>query len=403
MATIPFETEDAAGNITRDEIPLTPPQGEVPGLQKGALPLLPRWASLTFGTILSDLSHFGGVARYAAQSAGTKPVIKFKNPLQTTYYDTVYVEGQVVGTGPITSLTISYRDPTRGEGSTKSESLLRAKRPRIFFAYNTTLQEGENRFIVEAAEEPGNPDNKATEAIVVTRKIPKVQRREARLNVAVSPLEKKGPVSMLAETAYEFLLEALVTQGRFRLVERVKLENILREQQLASLTDEESAVKIGKLAQAEGMLFGSVLETETPTRSLTALVRFVDVESSKILLVKDVYGEDLSPPDVSELMIGLASKVRESLPLVQGAILKTEGKKVFVNLGSNEIKENVKLLIFRCEDDAIGKTASTADDCNADTAVLDEASVEEVFADRSQGVLRQGGTAVKEADKVITK
>ena len=74
-----------------------------------------------------------------------------------------------------------------------------------------------------------------------------------------------------------------------------------------------------------------------------------------------------------------------------------------VNLGRPWIKKSRKLLIFRCEGDSSGTTASTVEECDADTPILDEAAIEEVFPDRSQGVLRQGTTAVKEADNVITK
>ncbi|MBM3226286.1 MAG: hypothetical protein FJZ47_21185 [Candidatus Tectomicrobia bacterium] len=130
----------------------------------------------------------------------------------------------------------------------------------------------------------------------------------------------------------------------------------------------------------------------------------MDVESSNVLVVKDVYGEDLSPPDVNDLMTGLVTKVRESFPLVQGAVLRADQKKVLVNLGRKaSLKAQMKLLIFRCTGDDPAKQASTDEECDADTEVLDEAFVDEVSDERSQGTLRQGKAAIKEADRVITK
>jgi hypothetical protein len=134
---------------------------------------------------------------------------------------------------------------------------------------------------------------------------------------------------------------------------------------------------------------GSV--SETP-HALTVLVRFVDVESSDILVATDVYGEDLSPPDVGELMTGLAAKVRQSFPLVRGLVLHAERN-----------KKRMKLLVFRCAGSEGGTSASRGKDCEADTDVLDEVAIEAVFDDRAQGILRRSKTAVQEADSVITK
>jgi len=154
------------------------------------------------------------------------------------------------------------------------------------------------------------------------------------------------------------------------------------------------------VTQAEGTIVGSV--SETP-KALTVLVRFVDVESSDILVATDVYGEDLSPPDVGELMTGLATKVRQSFPLVRGLVLQAEENKMVVNLGSREIKKRMKLLVFRCAGSEGGPSSSAGKNCEADTDVLDEVAIVAVFDDRAQGVLRRGKTAVKEADSVITK
>jgi hypothetical protein len=376
------------------------------------LPLLPRWASLAFETGLADLGTFGVVPRHvvphvARHASATPPVIQWRDPgrpnyyakelpAQTTYYDAVYLEGRVAGTSPITRLTLDNE-------SLLNPALLRREKTTMFFGYNAALQEGQNCFVVETADKAGN---QTTKEVVVTRELPKVQRRDARLKVAVIPLEKKGQ-SGLAETDYdEILLTALVTQDRFQLVERAQLAAILQEQKLGPLTSPETAVKIGRLAQAEGTLFGSVYagKTRDNTTLFTVSVRFVDVESSAILLVKDVYDEEPDILAVKELMLGLASKVRESFPRVQGIVLKAEGKKVFVNLGSKEhLKERMKLLVFRCVGGERGQSARTADDCEADTEVLDEALVEEVSETRSRGLLRQGAASVKETDKVITK
>ena len=72
-----------------------------------------------------------------------------------------------------------------------------------------------------------------------------------------------------------------------------QLEAILQEHKLSqtALIDPDTAVTIGKLAAAEGVLLGTVLETPN---ALDVFARFVDVETSVILAAEDVYGEDLA-------------------------------------------------------------------------------------------------------------
>jgi hypothetical protein len=64
MESIPFEAEDAAGNVTRGEITLASPTGSREG--KSTLPALPRWAVLDAGTVVSDLPRWQSVQRQPA-------------------------------------------------------------------------------------------------------------------------------------------------------------------------------------------------------------------------------------------------------------------------------------------------------------------------------------------------
>ena len=245
-------------------------------MQKGALPLLPRWASMTFGTVLSDLSSFGILPRYVAQSAPIKPpVITFKDPgggdynatiaRRTTYYTTVYVEGKVVSRSPITQLAIKRNR----SGVWRS--------PLFFLAITRTLKEDEEQdhhFIVEAEDRAGN---KVQKELVVTHKIPQVKQRTSRLRVALSPLAHQGDVATsLSRMADDALQQALADPQRFLLLERAQLTPLLREQQLTPLADKETAISIGKLIQAEVILVGSVLprrRTRTECMSVSWMSR----------------------------------------------------------------------------------------------------------------------------------
>jgi hypothetical protein len=462
---IPFEAEDAAGNVTRGAITLAPGEGGPPGVREGALPpvqgrlfaegvlpnslspwewvgvrgitaavtiehetvercalpdVLPeaqreaiataarmrdphpyplpegegaqaRWASLAPGLVVSDLVPARAVPFQVAQGGDQQPpVIKLTDlgAQQTTYYDTIYLEGRVTDASLITALTIN------------GESLWRRESQQLFFGYIAALQPGENRFVLEAVDKPGN---KAQHVVMVQRHVEEVKRLEARLRVTLLPPEKKGPTATLAETVYDHLLTVFVNQGRFHLVERERLEAILREQQLSqtALVDPDTAVKIGKIAAAEGMLLGTV--TETPN-ALEVFTRFVDVETATVLAAVDVYGEDLNLRTVGNLMEGLALKLRQRFPLVEGIVVKREGKNIFLDRGSKHaLQKYMKAILFR--DGAVITHPITGKPLGSPTELLGEARIDAVFEDFSQATLLHSGTDkdVKQLDKVITK
>ena len=128
LTSIPFEAEDAAGNVTRGEIALSPTSNGPPGIQKGepGLPLLPRWAFLNPSAAVSDFPTLGVAPIWTAQgSSRVPPTIKLTDltALQTVYYDAVYLEGKVSGTSSITAFSIN------------GEPLLHRKGRQLFFGY----------------------------------------------------------------------------------------------------------------------------------------------------------------------------------------------------------------------------------------------------------------------------
>lgn len=401
MASLPFEAEDAAGNITRGDIALTT---DLPTQRQGAVPRWWRWAAVLrlptlagwsqalhrpLGTVYPVPAAWHTSSLRLAQSGGAAPVIKFKNlaAQQTTYYDAVYLDGQVSAGSPLAALTLN------------GESLLRREAQQVFFGYNAALQPGDNRFVLEATDKAGNT---AKQEVTVQRKEAAIARLDARLRLSLIPLEQKGDTATLAPSVYDQLLSALVNQERFQIVEREQLEAILREQKLSqsALVDPSTAAKVGKIAAADAILIGSV--TETPN-ALEVFTRFVDVETAEILAAEDIYGEGLTLGTVGPLMEGLALKLRQRFPLLQGLVVKTEGKKVFFDLGKKQVKKSMKVLVFR-EGEAL-KHPVTGQVLGAPTDILGEAKVDAVFDDLSQGTLRQAQDAgeVKPLDKVIIK
>ena len=224
--SLPFEAEDAAGNVTRGAIALASASS---GSRQGALPSLSRWVSLlglplpagegwSTSRPLWQVRPLSVSSRAAplrlVQSDGHAPVIKFTNltAQQLTYYDAVYLDGQVTHTSPLTMLTLN------------GENLLRHEAQQVFFGYNATLQPGDNRFVVEAADKAGTT---AKHEAIVQRQVPEIKRLDARLRVSLMPLEQKGSAGVIADTVYDQLFTTLVNQERFQLVERGTTRNHL--------------------------------------------------------------------------------------------------------------------------------------------------------------------------------
>jgi Curli production assembly/transport component CsgG/Glucodextranase, domain B len=392
-ASLPFEVEDAAGNVTRGEIALTPPASGPPGTRQGtpAMPTFPRWALLYPGTVLADLGALHSVPIQMAQRSDREPpVIKLARleDRETVYDDAIYLEGEVTDLRAITAFAIN------------GESLWRRKTQQLFFGQKLPLREGDNAFRLEAANEAGTT---ARRDLVVSRAVQKARQPGSRLRVIHMPFEKKGTPSVLAETVYDSLFDAFVSQKRFDFVDRHQLEAILRELKLSQtdLVDPATAAKIGKIAAAEGILIGTVVETQP---ALEVYARFVDVETSVVLAAADIYGEELTLRTMKTLMEGLALKLRRHFPLVEGSIIERKGRELFVDLTSSQgVMRYMKLIIFREGQES--KHPTTGRMLKKPDTPLGDARITAVSTDLSKATLLhpEQSEDVQELDKVITK
>jgi hypothetical protein len=237
----------------------------------------------------------------------------------------------------------------------------------------------------------------------VTCQVQEVRRLDSRLRVTLFPPAKKGQLSVLAEAVYDHLLNAFVNQRRVEFFERQQLEAILREQKLiqTEIVDPATAARIAKIMGVEGILMVSV--TETP-QAVEIFARFVDVETSVILAAEDVCGEDLTLQALRTFAESLAVKFRRRLPLVEGVMVKTEGRQVCVDLGEKQsIRKYMKLLLFQEREPF--KHPLTGKPLGTSTQTLGESRVEAVLEDFSQATMLQPGSSaeVGQLDKVITK
>ncbi|MEA3286518.1 MAG: CsgG/HfaB family protein [Candidatus Marinimicrobia bacterium] len=178
----------------------------------------------------------------------------------------------------------------------------------------------------------------------------------------------------------DMLTTSLVKTGRFDIVERNKIDNIIKEQRLglAGIIDEMSAAEVGKMIGAEYVVFGSITSA---TRSdidkfgyiLVKIevgidVRVVNATTGKILLSESAIG--LSESKIVQTADGVvvsgaidynsayakssrdavnkvSSKIANLLPLI-GFVVSTNIEEIIVDVGEDRgVKRNDRFVVFR--------------------------------------------------------
>ena len=394
---IALAATDVAGNTTTGELNLT----YVPQLAKDE----PFFNSHTANTPNSQepiLLAFNGTgildtgqnylpAHSYAKKPGSAIRLNFKDltDIQTVYFDIIYIDGSTTGTNTIKSVTVN------------GSPLLIIPGRTIYFNQLIELKEGENKLTIEAQDVKGNTVSKT---VTIVREVPRVHQIGSRMSLAILPFEIKGEMSLATSIVYDNLVSAFLNQNRFNIVTRGdELEAVFRELKLSKtdLVDKSTAVKVGKLVAAEGILMGAINETKD---SIEIYARLVNTETSVLLEAKDVYGQDKSLSQIQYLTNGLALKFKHSFPLLEGLVIKVSGKNIYADFGSiQRIKKEMRFIVFR-EGEAIVHP-KTGKVMGREIEELGVATVVNVFEDMSIGKLFAtfDPARIQLEDMVITK
>lgn len=305
------------------------------------------------------------------------------------YADALFIDGKVKDPGGVASLRINEETVGDAQGKT------------IFFNHLVQLKEGENGLTIVAADAAGN---EARRTLKVTRKVPSVQKVGSRFTLAILPFQVKGEPDV-AQTVPELFQQKLLEQERFNLVARESeaFEAALRELKLSqtSLVDKSAAVKVGRIVQAEGIVNGSVREKQD---SLEVFVQLIDTETTKILAIHDVFGTEKSLDNLEFLMAGLAFKLRQSFPLLEGLVVKVDNDEVMLDLGAeHRARPEMRFILYR--EGAGIKHPLTGKLMAGEPQELGVIRVTKVLKDSLVGKLirRAGETQIKQLDKAIAE
>ncbi len=309
---------------------------------------------------------------------------------QTVFCDTMYIDGSVTSTDEITSVKINGAVLALKPGRT------------IFFNQLIELKPGENKLSVSAQDKKGAF---AEKTVTITYQIPAVRQIGSRMSLAILPFEQTGAVTSVSNIVNENLVATFLHQQRFNIVSRgPEFEAALRELKLSSteLADKSSALRTGRLVAADGILMGTIHETDN---SIEIYARLINAETATVMEAQDVYTEDKTLAQLQYVIKGLALKFKHSFPLIEGIVIKALGKDIYADVGmASRIKKDMKFIIFR-QGTAIIHPLS-GKNLGSEIRELGQARVVNVLEAMSIGRLiaevKQGQT-IQVKDRIITK
>jgi len=308
----------------------------------------------------------------------------------TTTADAIFVDGWVEDPTGIASIAVN------GE----SEMLAKDKSILVAFNHWVPLEPGLNTVIVTATD---LADNTARLALRVERRQPEPFTPAARYAVALLPLEELGPQKGKATDVYEKIIQALDSPPkRFSLIERRRevIERILTEHELVALADKRTAISVGRIISAEGILYGTIAEGAS---DVTIYLTLTDTETGKVLYGTDVYDKSKDSPTLSRLADGLVSKLKRAFPMVTGRVEGIEEATLLLAVGRRQgLQTDMRLLLYR-EEQVAGQPLLRPLKLPDGRPI--EARVTDAGENASAAVLRNAEAAaiIKAGDKVVTK
>lgn len=334
----------------------------------------------------------GRAPRYAARAAGgradiperaapesgdrLRPSLRLHTPARTRVFNREFhIEGTTSDGGGLASVSINGEEllPESLRGCVQ-----------FHFARRLALDPGTNAFEVVAEDRAGH---RIREQCVVIGQDPEYLDEEYRLRLGVSPVSAAAAAEPVVDARAEHVgrlmeHELLLYPPRFRVLERADGWGALIEEQRLSaseLADPRVALRIGKLVPAELLALTLLIPQG---ESLTIFCRVVDAASGEILCAEDVY-VPAPEKDLRDRIEGLAMKIEQQFPLMDGKILATSSDIATVGLGAAQgLKPGMRFLVLDGPGDRRGGLDESTVRLHAEKAV--ELCISRVYTQRAQ-------------------
>ncbi len=204
------------------------------------------------------------------------------------------------------------------------------------------------------------------------------------ITVAIIDFESKAPGNPdLGQQLGDILTARLSIYDQFRLVERQKLQELLKEQQLnlSGMVDSGQAVKIGKMLGARIMVFGRAFIVD---RDLYLVAKVVGTETSQ---VKGVIAKGKTESNLSDIIDQFAEKLADGLEKWASSLLpKTE-----------KFQNKIKILKEQLKDKELPGVAIMIPEVHINRRVVDPAAQTEI-----KNLFKKVGFTIIEVDRKIS-
>ncbi len=165
------------------------------------------------------------------------------------------------------------------------------------------------------------------------------------ISIAVLDFEPRGINSDQAVIITDILRTELLKTGRITIVEREKINALLKERQLSEVGVTES-VELGKVLGVDKIIFGRIGMLGD---SYVVTVRMIDVASGKVDFA-DQYTCQMTTDFITGVMKEIAQVVQRYLPPIEGKVVLRKDDIVYITLSSKEdLKEGMELTVYRVE------------------------------------------------------
>ncbi len=224
-----------------------------------------------------------------------------------------------------------------------------------------------------------------------------------RLSIAILPFVANNLGGELAEVnLLDKLTTIFVNLNRFKVIERAQLEKILEEQKLGmtGVIDVSTAAQIGKGIGVDAVVCGSVVRAGN---SATIDARLVDTESAAIVTAKDAFVKNISLAALNVMIAEVAGRIKNDMPLISGYVIKVEGDRLTLDLGSaHNVRKGMKCHVYR-EGEPIVHPVTNQVIGRAIVEVC-EVQLQEVFESYAiAAVVKSKNGAPQIRDRIITK
>lgn len=320
--------------------------------------------SLMFAQANSDITDAGSrkEPRIISEDWSDQEILFEKN---------IEIKGHVQGKSCIREIIFSVKNMNYYEINYKTED----KGYFISFNQILNLDIGQNIITIRARDEAGNI---AVKEKIVIYKTPEILQPVHRYALKMHPFDNTlffRFINEKKEAYFQYLLMTnLMSQKRFQVVKDKTLDYLFDKNNIHIPYSMD-------LQRCNSLLLGNI---NRERKGIEIIARMVDIKTSEILAVKDVYSENQDDSALNSLAQRLSEKFHREFPLKKGIITAVKDEKIFADI-EEKVKQGWSLIVYR-------------EKSGSDSEIITDA-----LKGEAEMILISDPAEIRTGDKVITR